>query len=189
MKPRTAKKFISQKAAELGHMSPAFRQFFGIPETGKWKAKLIRRICKYGIEGLFGKGEVVAQKQTAQSKRRKKVLSHFGGRNYDAYIKSNVWRARRNAIMNLHSHQCWITGQKADHVHHITYAHVCQEKVNELMPLCKTVHDLIHLAPGRNAYEKTCNHLGRSAVENFQREFAGLTWEGLLDLAESDAQF
>lgn len=64
---------------------------------------------------------------------------------YADYIKSPAWAQRRKAYFWRHPRRCAAcgTGQHID-LHHHTYARLGHEHDNDLVPLCRRDHDLVH---------------------------------------------
>lgn len=65
--------------------------------------------------------------------------------NYDDYLKSPAWRSKRSKVLNRANGICEGCGDnKADQVHHLTYAHVGNEFLFELVALCHPCHERLH---------------------------------------------
>lgn len=64
---------------------------------------------------------------------------------YDDYLKSDAWADRRARVMHRCGGTCEGCGKrKASQVHHLTYAHVGDEFLFELVALCHPCHERIH---------------------------------------------
>ncbi len=63
---------------------------------------------------------------------------------YDAYLKSDEWRAKRARVLNRDNHlcQCCLI-HTATQVHHTTYAHLYNEPLFELESVCDRCHESI----------------------------------------------
>ena len=59
---------------------------------------------------------------------------------YNRYLKSDAWMAKRACVLNLRDHRCDLCNEKATEVHHKTYDNVGQEPFNDLTALCKSCH-------------------------------------------------
>lgn len=70
---------------------------------------------------------------------------------YAAYLGSAVWADRRRLVLARCKGMCEGCGtRKAVEVHHLTYEHVFDEFLFELVGLCKPCHDRVHAdQPGR----------------------------------------
>lgn len=64
---------------------------------------------------------------------------------YKAYLKTSEWKHRRRLVMLRSQGICEGCRERpAKEVHHLTYAHVCEEFLFELVALCEECHDRIH---------------------------------------------
>ncbi len=64
---------------------------------------------------------------------------------YDAYLGSPEWRARREKILVRSKRICEMCGSEpATDVHHLTYERVGEELDTDLLGLCRGCHDTIH---------------------------------------------
>ena len=61
------------------------------------------------------------------------------------YLKSNEWKTLRDLIMAT-SPRCQICGNRASDVHHMVYRNIVDITINDLIPVCRKCHDLIHQA-------------------------------------------
>jgi 5-methylcytosine-specific restriction endonuclease McrA len=59
---------------------------------------------------------------------------------YEDYLKSEQWKKLRLQILERDSGTCQICGDKAETVHHLTYKHLKNEYLFELVSLCATCH-------------------------------------------------
>jgi 5-methylcytosine-specific restriction endonuclease McrA len=65
--------------------------------------------------------------------------------NYDQYLRSPEWRARRALVMRRAGGTCEGCGTaRANQVHHLTYAHVQREFLWELVAVCAACHERLH---------------------------------------------
>lgn len=109
------------------------------------KSSLARSPMKRGRKPLKKRGET----------KRKKELR------YAAYLRSPEWKARRKACLERYGYRCqarylnsqsvvpvlgvmgWQCERRATQAHHLTYARFGNEHEDDLLPLCKTCHDLV----------------------------------------------
>jgi len=64
---------------------------------------------------------------------------------YNAYLKTPRWKSIRAQVLQRDSGTCKGCGeQPATQVHHLTYKHVRNEFLWELISVCDTCHDRIH---------------------------------------------
>ena len=67
---------------------------------------------------------------------------------YDSYISSPEWARIRNSVLERDQFFCQGCGHHgANEVHHLTYEHMGQEFLFELVSVCSNCHDRLH--PGR----------------------------------------
>lgn len=80
-------------------------------------------------------------------KRRKIARSRFSYGDYEKYMKSPEWSARKAAYYEEHHRECRSCGddEKEVHLHHRTYARIYQEEDGDLVPLCRDCHAMLHL--------------------------------------------
>lgn len=82
-----------------------------------------------------------------QSEKRKKEFLNkkeewFVG--YSEYLKSESWLTKRTLVLKRDGNLCQsCLTNKAVQVHHLTYKHVFNEPLFELISICKACHDLI----------------------------------------------
>lgn len=68
---------------------------------------------------------------------------------YRAYLRSHEWALKRAKVMRRAGHRCEGCGDHpATDVHHLSYEHVTQEFLFELVALCTGCHERIHQQPG-----------------------------------------
>jgi hypothetical protein len=60
---------------------------------------------------------------------------------YFKYLESDDWKKLRMIILERDKYQCQICYQQANDVHHLTYAHLKNEYLFELISLCRDCHD------------------------------------------------
>jgi phage terminase large subunit GpA-like protein len=64
---------------------------------------------------------------------------------YQEYITSEHWRARKTAYYLKHPKVCVGCGSRNDiHLHHHTYKNFTKERDEDLVPLCETCHKAVH---------------------------------------------
>lgn len=64
-------------------------------------------------------------------------------REYQEYIGSALWRARRRQVIDRQDGKCWC-GEPATDAHHLTYEHLGDEFPDELEALCAACHERAH---------------------------------------------
>ena len=67
---------------------------------------------------------------------------------YNQYLESPEWHAKRELVLARDWHECQakLDGctKAAEHVHHLTYEHLFNEPLFELVAVCRSCHDQIH---------------------------------------------
>ena len=85
--------------------------------------------------------------QSQQDKRRKSFETEREARRveYDDYLRSAEWRERRNLVLERAGGKCEGCARKrATRVHHLTYVHIRNELLFELVALCDVCHAVAH---------------------------------------------
>jgi hypothetical protein len=92
-----------------------------------------------------------AEEQRLYDMRRKEAHELFkqrqlkGQQGYDAYLLTDAWRAKRAQAFARDRGVCQGCFQRpATQVHHLTYAHLGDELLFELMSVCDDCHTRIH---------------------------------------------
>lgn len=71
-------------------------------------------------------------------------------RQYDQYLKTPEWAHRRSLVLDRANGICEGCRERhAVEVHHLTYRHVGEEFLFELVALCDECHDRVHRDDGR----------------------------------------
>lgn len=64
---------------------------------------------------------------------------------YNDYIKSIHWQNKKLEYFRFHDKRCMECGNhKSIQLHHLTYEHIGNERLSELIPLCEMCHKSIH---------------------------------------------
>ncbi len=64
---------------------------------------------------------------------------------YDAYLETDEWQGKRQKVISRAQGLCeGCQEQPAQHVHHLSYEHIGNEFLFELVALCKACHERIH---------------------------------------------
>lgn len=102
------------------------------------------RICYINI--------VSPEKLTAKREKKRELKLSRGGMSYkkwrgqyNRYIKSPIWSKKRKEAFLFHGkfcHKC--TNTTNLQVHHLTYENIFNEKMEDLMILCKPCHKRVH---------------------------------------------
>jgi 5-methylcytosine-specific restriction endonuclease McrA len=66
-------------------------------------------------------------------------------RDYTLYLQSEDWQYLREIVFARARGVCEVCRQcEAQHVHHLTYTHVFNERLDELQAVCFRCHDRLH---------------------------------------------
>lgn len=60
---------------------------------------------------------------------------------YDRYIHSSAWREKADERLALDSGKCCVCGRPATDVHHLSYDNFGNEKMDDLVSLCRKCHE------------------------------------------------
>lgn len=100
---------------------------------------------------------------------------------YDAYLHSPAWRARRQAAIEVAGGRCQICSGPDDlEAHHRTYARFGHEAAGDLTILCDTCHALVHGRLGVSEEVRARAVRRRSRID--------VAWERTLERSVNDLQ-
>ena len=86
---------------------------------------------------------------------------------YNKYIRSNYWKEIKEQVLERDDHRCRLCNSKIDlHVHHRKYDFLGNEKLEELITICKRCHYIIHKRNPHLSYQVYCNNIKWEANEN-----------------------
>jgi len=79
---------------------------------------------------------------------------------YQAYLKSEHWKRRKERSLKLAGHKCQLCGKRYCelHVHHLNYDRLGCETDTDLAALCKTCHWFFHSWIFREMLERLAEH-------------------------------
>lgn len=95
---------------------------------------------------------------------------------YISYLESHAWNVIRTRRLETDNFKCQICGNKFNlQVHHLTYARLGCENLEDLQTLCDEHHSRAHL----NEKEKAISDLLREQSEDWQMQLRELIekWE------------
>lgn len=130
--------------------SPAF--IFQCEECGEVLSEPVRRVVAErlaGDRGLTPFDEAALQElrseQSAARAEDSETRAQAARESYRVYLGSSEWKRRRDLVMKRCNAVCEGCGSApAVEVHHLTYEHVQNEFLWELVGLCKACHDRVH---------------------------------------------
>lgn len=83
---------------------------------------------------------------------RNRLLKELGLKNYQEYLKSNIWKQIKQKIANRRTKQkdfwkkCMICGStRYIQIHHVKYTKIKEVSLHALRPLCNRCHQQIHI--------------------------------------------
>jgi 5-methylcytosine-specific restriction endonuclease McrA len=76
-------------------------------------------------------------------------LRELGYQRYGDYLKSPHWLRLRNAYRESGLPQTCVCGDEEVHLHHLTYDRIGAERLDDLTPLCRRCHALVHVLEWR----------------------------------------
>lgn len=89
---------------------------------------------------------LLAQERAESETRREREQTAWWGR-YSAYMASDTWWSKRCERLELDAYQCQARlancTRHAEQVHHLTYVHLGNEPLFELISVCTACHDAI----------------------------------------------
>jgi 5-methylcytosine-specific restriction endonuclease McrA len=64
---------------------------------------------------------------------------------YNLYLMSEEWAVKRQKVLTRARYVCEVCHRaEAQHIHHLTYNHVFDERLYELQAVCFRCHDRLH---------------------------------------------
>ena len=107
---------------------------------------------------------------TKPKKRRARTTTRV---DYQTYIASDAWIARRQRFFAKYARQCHKCGStERIHLHHATYRRITQEWDSDLVPLCEPCHVALHKyhRAGKKTLRKaTMNWLGVDFLGGYKK--------------------
>lgn len=79
-------------------------------------------------------------------KSEQNLLESLGYKDYGEYIKSPWWTEFKRGWLTRHERKCSVTGRRYGLMdfHHITYERLGNENDEDVILVCREVHDMIH---------------------------------------------
>jgi len=102
---------------------------------------------------------------------RNALLRKQGYANYGDYLRSAHWRRLRAEYRASDLPQSCICGEWETQLHHITYERVGRERLSDLVPLCPSCHNLVHVLEWRGQ-----GNLSVDDLTDAERAEAGRAW-------------
>ena len=78
---------------------------------------------------------------------------------YKKYLRSDYWKKIKNQVLERDNNRCRLCNSKEKlHVHHRTYDNLGNEKLEELITLCKKCHYITHKVNPHLSYQVYCDN-------------------------------
>jgi hypothetical protein len=125
--------------------------------------------------------------------RKQKAGDDGFRREYDRYLESPEWEKKRAAILKRANYVCeGCLENQATQVHHLTYNHIFNEFMFELVAICSDCHRRIHKDEGADDSETEIYQIDWSVVHpcdgcRYTSEEKGQWWCFILDQSTIDA--
>ena len=105
---------------------------------------------------------------------------------YKKYLRSDYWDDIKNQVLERDDNRCRLCNSKIDlQVHHRTYENLENEKLEELITLCKKCHYITHKRNPHLTYQVYCDNKRWEMNENRKdiiREYILLNNTNILDI-------
>jgi len=89
---------------------------------------------------------------------------------YQEYLKSEGWKAKRNMILNMWGNRCALCNEGGElHLHHRTYERKGNEDPYDLIPLCKTHHKMFHEQPSSSPKTERTNTKIEDIIQKMEK--------------------
>ena len=86
---------------------------------------------------------------------------------YKKYLRSDYWDNIKNQVLKRDNYRCRLCNSKVDlQVHHRTYENLENEKLEELITLCKKCHYVTHKRNPHLSYQVYCDNKRCEAIED-----------------------
>lgn len=117
------------------------------------------------VEGEFSKLRFQEWKQARQTEGKQigEIAQYIKFTNttfykYNIYLQSYEWKILREEVLNRDNHRCQYCNQaKATEIHHLTYEHLGNELLNELISYCSACHLKVHRITRKDLKYKNIN--------------------------------
>lgn len=73
------------------------------------------------------------------------MANAYNQKGYAEYLQTDWWKKIRQQALDRDKNMCQICNANAECVHHLTYAHRCEEYLFELVSLCNKCHESYHI--------------------------------------------
>ena len=88
---------------------------------------------------------IVDRRRALISESMKWCYEPVGGeRVYQSYLMSDAWREKRRLVLERDNNTCASCGSPGSDVHHKTYERIFDERLDDLVTLCRSCHEKTH---------------------------------------------
>lgn len=87
--------------------------------------------------------QLAAENAELEARQAYRTVERWG---YKSYIQSPEWKARRDRVVAVYGGRCYCCSEQTQFldVHHRTYRRLGKERPDDLVPVCRRCHQLIH---------------------------------------------
>ena len=122
----------------------AYRKQKNIDERMLSVLKIKRSSCMYYRTECPIDKEPKKKKMRQRRKKRKGTPAQRRSK-YNTYLHSDAWKQKRQEAFTHHGKHCELCNATTYlQVHHLTYEHIYNELMEDLMVLCRTCHKKVH---------------------------------------------
>jgi hypothetical protein len=86
---------------------------------------------------------VIPENERVETKSTDQLLAEHGCASIHDYEVGDYWIGYRNGYYTRHPKVCFVTGEPADDLHHTAYDHIFDEQDEFLVPLKRSIHELV----------------------------------------------
>jgi 5-methylcytosine-specific restriction endonuclease McrA len=128
-----------------------------------------RAACGIRFRHLKKKPVTKTKKLCSAASKRERALMQLGFVDYRAYLRSPLWKAIRDHVIEIEP-RCELCGDKSQCVHHIDYSKLCLigKKLWKLVSLCNQCHrDIEFLEDGtKRNFEAASKRTRKLLIKN-----------------------
>lgn len=122
-----------------------------VDKWGEMEASMCRQLC--GEKYRHIETDWIREKAVSLRKSGKLISINGGAKRkayrepsgeYAAYLKGDHWRNFRAEVLAFWGGRCAICADAAKDVHHNTYVRIGNERLTDVIPLCRPCHKRVH---------------------------------------------
>ncbi len=145
------------QCVKCGNMSPPVSKSEAFEQTdGKEPDSVNRKLCENWKKELDEKRQEIYLKYYRKHEEKEREKEKW----YSEYLQSAEWRIKRDKVLKRAKGICeGCLERKATVVHHLTYRHIGNEFMFELLAVCKECHNRIHAQAEREEQENNLDEI------------------------------